>query len=62
MPGTFSDKGHTGQHTAVLCIWDEQGTLVGRTSASIAIRNRCGTRHNMNNGCTYELCGASILA
>ena len=62
MPSRFSDKCHTDQHTTVLCIWDEQGTSVGRTSAGIASQNRCGTRHNMNDGSTYELCVASIPA
>ena len=62
MLGRFSDRGRTDPHTMVLYIWDEQGTSVGRTSASIASRNRCSTGHNMNNSCTYELCVASILA
>ena len=62
VPSRFSDKCHRYQHAALLYIWDEQGTSVGRMSASIASRNRCGTRHNIHNGCTYELCVASIPA
>ena len=62
MSGRFSDRGRTDQHTAVLYIWDKQGTLVGRMGASIASRNRCSTGHNLNNGCPYELFVASIPA
>ena len=43
MPGRCSDRGRTNQHTA-----DEQGTFVGRMSASIVSRNRCNTSQNMN--------------